>query len=185
MQGNDEWDDDEFEDLLDDLDDLGVDFDDIPVFDDEELSAGGEELFGDANTVKDFYAYGMENSEDAGFALALAAAGEVEEVSPLCQVCGEDTEALAEYYMVKFELWKASVPFEMQGGMLCVGCLEGLLGRELVREDFLEAPVNYSANKSERLLARLGEWFRAADGPFESPDEMKKTMDRLSWERGW
>lgn len=191
--GSDKRDDDSavLDGMLDDLDflDDGADFDAAAdlVFDGESLRGVKlfGDLFGDANVVKEFYAYGLEDVDEAGSALEYSPIGDVDADSSLCQMCGEDTEALAEYYMVTFELWKTVVLEEMQPGMLCVGCLEGLLGRELVSEDFLEAPVNYSAYKSERLLARLGEWFRAADGPFASQSEMKTVMDRLSRERGW
>lgn len=89
-----------------------------------------------------------------------------------CQGCGVDTGEIDEYYMVQFDLWKIFVPKEIQRDILCVGCLEGYLGRQLVSEDFIEAPINYSPSKSERLMNRLGQWFRDFDGPFEAPGEI-------------
>lgn len=91
-----------------------------------------------------------------------------EEFSMLCRGCGVDTDAIDEYYMVQFDLWKIYVPKEIQRQVLCIGCLEGYLGRQLVSEDFIEAPVNYTDDKSERLLNRMGDWFRIFNGPFDS-----------------
>lgn len=93
---------------------------------------------------------------------------EVSEFSMNCQGCGVDTDKIDEYYMVQFDLWKIFVPKEFQRQVLCIGCLEGYLGRQLVSEDFIEAPVNYTSDKSERLLNRMGDWFRIFDGPFDS-----------------
>jgi hypothetical protein len=75
---------------------------------------------------------------------------------PLCMDCGVDTEAINESYMVIDDLWLAVVPTE--AGMLCLGCLEKRLGRELQRKDFAEFSVNAAAEGmpvSERLKGRL------------------------------
>src|ERR1700732_1403224 len=43
-------------------------------------------------------------------------------------------------------------------GMLCIGCLEARVRRQLRPDDFCDCPLNnsFDANKSQRLLARLG-----------------------------
>jgi hypothetical protein len=97
---------------------------------------------------------------------------EKRELSLLCEGCGVDTLEIDEYYMVQFDLWKMFVPKEIQRQVLCIGCLEGYLGRELVSEDFIEAPVNYCRSESERLMNRMGQWFRDFDGPHETPEEI-------------
>lgn len=69
-----------------------------------------------------------------------------------CAVCGENTNTLNEYYMVNHELWDR---YGVPAGMLCIGCLEARLGRELDRCDFTDAPINEIFDQSERLRARL------------------------------
>ena len=70
--------------------------------------------------------------------------------SLLCLDCGVDTIAIDEYYMVTHELWANS------DGMLCIGCLEKRLGRELTPDDFPSCWDDRDHPKSERLLERLG-----------------------------
>lgn len=101
------------------------------------------------------------------------------ELSDLCEGCGVDTLEIDEYYMVQFDIWKTVVPKEYQYDLLCIGCLEGYLGRELVSEDFIEAPVNYCRSKSERLMNRWGQWFRDFDGPYESPEDIHADAKEL------
>lgn len=98
---------------------------------------------------------------------------QVDEPSFDCRGCGIDTDEIYEYYMVQFSIWETVVPKEYQSEMLCIGCLEGYLGRQLVSADFTEVPLNYFPDKSERLLNRLGEWFRAFDGPYETVEEFR------------
>lgn len=102
-----------------------------------------------------------------------------EEFSMLCRGCGVDTDEIDEYYMVQLDLWKIFVPKEHQRQVLCIGCLEGYLGRQLISEDFIEAPVNYTRDKSERLLNRMGQWFREFDGPYDTPEEREKSWKEL------
>ena len=71
--------------------------------------------------------------------------------SLLCLDCGVDTIAIDEYYMVTHELWANS------DGMLCIGCLEKRLGRELTPDDFSSCWDDRVHPKSERLLKRLGD----------------------------
>lgn len=72
-----------------------------------------------------------------------------------CLGCGVDTSWLDEYYMIQDELWFEVNP--VCDGMLCIGCVEQRLGRELKSEDFTKVPVNDIewGFKSERLMNRL------------------------------
>jgi hypothetical protein len=87
-----------------------------------------------------------------------------------CLDCGVDTGRINEYYMVTDEAWLSANPLE--DGMLCIGCLEGRLGRRLTPEDFTRCPLNTNHTisrghpKSERLLERLG---AGAAAPTEWP----------------
>jgi hypothetical protein len=61
-----------------------------------------------------------------------------------CHDCGTETLPVdwgyrAEWYMVKDEIWDAVGPGE---GFLCIGCMEGRMGRRLNADDFIDAPVN-------------------------------------------
>lgn len=72
----------------------------------------------------------------------------------MCDECGHDTRAMDELYMVHHKLWEA-----MADGahMLCVGCLEGRMGRSLNPDDFLPCPLNSGmAPQSLRLRRALG-----------------------------
>lgn len=71
-----------------------------------------------------------------------------------CAACSINTLHINEYYMVTDEVWQAAWP--RQRGMLCIGCLENRLGRELTASDFTDAPINRGVfDYSERLAARL------------------------------
>ena len=67
-----------------------------------------------------------------------------------CTDCGLDTTPCTgrrgcrhigkwEHYMVHDDVWATA---GMEEGFLCVGCLEGRLGRELTAADFTPAPIN-------------------------------------------
>ena len=73
----------------------------------------------------------------------------------LCLDCGQDTCLLGEYYMVRDEFWLAANPD--RAGMLCIGCLERRLGRELTSSDFTDCPLNQESLvlRSSRLTKRL------------------------------
>jgi hypothetical protein len=73
-----------------------------------------------------------------------------------CVDCRVNTNAINEYYMVNREVWLAS-GLKSNGGMLCIGCLEHRIGRELTRKDFTDAPINRASffGRSARLLKRL------------------------------
>jgi hypothetical protein len=72
----------------------------------------------------------------------------------LCLDCGVDTGAIDEYYRVTNELWARVNPGG--DGMLCIGCLEKRLGRELTPDDFPSCSDDRDYPKSQRLLERLG-----------------------------
>jgi hypothetical protein len=56
--------------------------------------------------------------------------------------------------MVTDEVWSKAWPDER--GMLCIGCLEVLLGRMLNALDFTDAPINTAyQERSARLIDRL------------------------------
>lgn len=89
-------------------------------------------------------------------------------ISMRCDDCGEDTDKINEYYMVKDEIWEKAGASEWpewvkelkeDPDLLCIGCLEKRIGRQLTKQDFAECPVNELAgpfpNKSERLRNRL------------------------------
>jgi hypothetical protein len=72
---------------------------------------------------------------------------------PHCIDCGIDACA-NEYYMVNDALWLQAHPTSK--GQLCIGCLERRLGRQLVRTDFADVPINSDPiERSARLNARL------------------------------
>lgn len=96
----------------------------------------------------------------------------------LCVDCQFDTFQ-NEYYMVKDEIW----PIGENDGMLCIGCLEKRIGRNLTKEDFTGCLVNLDLGpRSERLQNRLKMqkyiwWKEIVLGPF-SDDQ----LDRLNWQ---
>jgi hypothetical protein len=75
----------------------------------------------------------------------------------MCIDCKADIYTIREYFMVTKKVWKAS-GLKYDGGMLCVGCLEKRIGRELTQEDFPVVPLNADegvwGEKSERLRQR-------------------------------
>lgn len=73
----------------------------------------------------------------------------------LCLDCGECTRSLKEHYFVREDVWFSVVDSET--GMLCVGCLEGRLGRRLVGDDFTDAWINDPRRTamSTRLVSRI------------------------------
>ncbi len=70
-----------------------------------------------------------------------------------CGDCHTDVfEALEYNYMVTLPVWSAA----RGKGLLCIGCIEARLGRQLVASDFSNAPVNWdSMPHSQRLTDRL------------------------------
>lgn len=73
-----------------------------------------------------------------------------------CLDCGKDTGKIYEYYMLEDSVWYCIMDTER--GMLCVGCCEKRLGRQLVPEDFYDCYLNKCHQvypKSARLLSRI------------------------------
>ena len=74
----------------------------------------------------------------------------------LCLDCKVDCGKIGEHYMLKDLVWFSVVASNK--GMLCVGCIEGRLGRRLIPSDFNNSYVNglgFGQIKSNRLLERL------------------------------
>lgn len=74
----------------------------------------------------------------------------------LCEDCRTDTGKIGEFYFVHTTLWLTVM--HSIDGMLCVGCLEGRLGRTLTARDFTDASINHSQRgvfQSARLRNRL------------------------------
>lgn len=71
----------------------------------------------------------------------------------LCTDCNIDTKY--EFYFVHTDLWLSVMPSIT--GMLCIGCLESRLGRQLCAKDFTDAYINdiRFGDRSPRLLDRL------------------------------
>ena len=79
-----------------------------------------------------------------------------------CVDCGRDTNIPPrEYYAVHDELWSEVCAVEPvlpdESGMLCIGCLESRLGRELCAADFKDCGLTRHPRRgsSKRLLNRL------------------------------
>jgi hypothetical protein len=70
-----------------------------------------------------------------------------------CRDCGVDTSKNGEYYMVTNQVWSLA---KLGRGMLCIGCLESRIGRQLKPADFMDAYINHKIIQSERLKNRLG-----------------------------
>ena len=79
--------------------------------------------------------------------------------SETCMDCEKHQKEFNEYYMVKDEIWMSCVVGDEEFGLLCIGCLEDRLGRELRPSDFTPFPVNsYTESKkhSWRQQWRMG-----------------------------
>lgn len=74
-----------------------------------------------------------------------------------CVDCRLDTSAASEYFILKDVLWREHA-YDVEKKMLCVGCFESRLGRQLVPGDFTRCYVNdvIGIRRSARLRARLG-----------------------------
>lgn len=72
-----------------------------------------------------------------------------------CTTCKTNTLHNGEYYMLNDKLWRKIA--DNKNGMMCIGCVETKLKRQLTRKDFTDAPVNNleTFNKSDRLIDRL------------------------------
>lgn len=74
----------------------------------------------------------------------------------ICVDCGVNIGEIAEYYMVHDHIW-AEAGMTSNGGMLCIGCLESRLDRDLTPSDFTDALLNSMRfMRSAHLRHRLG-----------------------------
>lgn len=80
------------------------------------------------------------------------------EVAFLCMDCGVNTQEINEYYMLQNDLWYDITSHTCGRGMLCLGCVEHRLERQLEPVDFRKGvPVNEGFfPQSERFLDRIG-----------------------------
>jgi hypothetical protein len=58
--------------------------------------------------------------------------------------------------MVHDHLWYAAGMKKPDGGFLCIGCLEGRLGRGLCCDDFTDAPLNDLTDAYNQILMERG-----------------------------
>lgn len=73
-----------------------------------------------------------------------------------CYDCGVDTHEIQEYFSVHDVIWD-HVAWEDPSIILCIGCTEDRLMRELNEFDFMDAPVNQGCfGMSERMRNRTG-----------------------------
>ena len=73
-----------------------------------------------------------------------------------CLDCHVDTGKIGEHYMLKDEVWDSVV--NSRKGMICIGCIEKRLGRQLHKKDFNDSHINRPASGkyfSQRLTNRL------------------------------
>lgn len=73
----------------------------------------------------------------------------------ICLDCGVDTGAIYEHYMLVDSTWY--LIHDSKTGMLCIGCVEIRLGRQLNSNDFNNSYLNNpsTAPKSVRLIERM------------------------------
>ena len=75
-----------------------------------------------------------------------------------CHDCGHDCRRMDEMYMVWDVIWAWATYEHGSARLLCIGCLELRLGRQLRPRDFTQAPINWDGERprSLRLRHRLG-----------------------------
>jgi len=72
-----------------------------------------------------------------------------------CLDCGIDTDDSNEYYMLKKSVWKET-GLTLHEGILCIGCVEVRLGRQLTNKDFEDCALTHGFFKmSPRLINRI------------------------------
>lgn len=73
----------------------------------------------------------------------------------LCLDCRVDTGKIGEHYFVHTDLWMKAVGSKT--GMLCIGCLEARINRQLTGDDFPDITINSPRyeRKSQRLMERM------------------------------
>lgn len=108
-----------------------------------------------------------------------------------CRKCGVDTCDIREYYSLHNEVWQAvvdrwKIPADERGqtGMICIGCFEKLLGRQLTSQDFKDVEVNrleWPWNiKSDRLCERIHgpNWRDKLSAILEKLEDVSIQLDR-------
>ena len=109
-----------------------------------------------------------KNFEAAKAKAASAEAGSIEAAEAMdcadCAICAVDCCDIDEYYLVHDDLWKE---FGVVHGMLCVGCLEQRMGRQLTPADFKErVGINGpDESRSTRLESRMTPALQIATPP--------------------
>ncbi len=74
----------------------------------------------------------------------------------ICRDCQCDTGQIGEYYMLHDEVWRET-GLGLHDGMLCIGCAEARLQRQLTAADFIDFPINHGFfDRSERMVERVG-----------------------------
>lgn len=73
----------------------------------------------------------------------------------ICIDCHQDTGKIKEFYFINTNTWLTALGSKQ--GMLCIGCLEKRLGRELRQDDFPNVTINSPryGDKSQRLMQRM------------------------------
>lgn len=104
------------------------------------------------------------------------------EVSPEryhCMGCGVHTKDIKEFYTLQNHIWRLVNP--QHSGMLCIGCVEQRLGRELCMVDFTWCPLNAEnlIEGSDRLKNRLLPSYRS--GRFDEVTHLRRHLERHRW----
>lgn len=72
-----------------------------------------------------------------------------------CEVNTSPSTGIGEYYMVTDHVWFSEA--DADKGMLCIGCLEGRINRQLEKRDFIDALINQGVfHMSDRFKSRVG-----------------------------
>ncbi len=102
-----------------------------------------------------------------------------------CEDCGSDTsnKGLKEFYVVNNVTWRIEAGFP--SGMLCIGCLEARIGRELHCMDFPIIPANLDIlmgthTCSDRLYDRVTRQFNNTNGTYKANSLLRSYKKRLS-----
>lgn len=73
----------------------------------------------------------------------------------LCIGCGKNTSRAKEHYFVHGEVWFNEARAS-ERGMLCIGCLEGRIGRQLTADDFPRSISTIRGDTPCRHVLRAG-----------------------------
>jgi hypothetical protein len=107
-----------------------------------------------------------------------------------CADCQVDTGATGEWYMVRDAVWERAWPGTSQPDyvrtydepcryILCIGCLEARLGRELTRQDFVMGG-NYGSARLRDRWAQMPEQAAKIDGILKTALPSWRTRSRRS-----